>query len=207
MPKTYVPRATEPVIAIKLTDDLMAENGKWMVIGNDDKIVFFEDDQFGVLFEEAQVAGKLITVGTPIEPKTAPVEAPKKAEKLKKKPSRTESGYFTTQAGRFFYYLRSLGGKGSTSQISLLVKDPQDQNKGSVSAALGIGRDNGWATSKKVKTEYGPDRLQWTVTPLGAATADKYGVRCFTDHGLTVPPDAATPAVALAGHFKDRHNG
>jgi hypothetical protein len=195
---TYTPKLTKPVVAARLTTDLMVPAGDWVVIDPETGTVAqFTDDQFAMIYSAAARAAQ---APKPQQPKSA-----KTSKTVKSGSNRTVEGALRSQLGRIFYYLRSLGRPGTTHELYPAVLHAVDQNKKSVSAALTVLRDLGLVSSRDVSKNRAV-KMVWEPTTRGCEAFDALGPVCFTSQELQVPPDAVTSApVALARAWEGRH--
>lgn len=210
MKLNYIPRPQQPVVAAQAAEDLVVPAGDWVTITSEGTITQWTDKDFRATFVMAPVAPEPESESAPEEIVAGPREkAPRKIRKPTKISGRVVANIFRVQAGRMFYYLRSIGRPARTPEVWEAILDERDKTKSTISACLCILRDMGYVTSEK--SGWPEIGNIWAVTEKGIAAADQFGVECFTRYSMQVPPDRYTsrvppPASRLAEAWQERHN-
>ena len=217
MATTYVPKARASIVAARLKQDLIAGKGDWVTIDDDNNIRSFTDIEFRSVYsvgaaEAAPVAPVAAAdAPDPMPRKTRGRRAPTvmrapRAVRIAGAPPRivdpqthrNVENIMNTQAGRFFWLLRSFGRPMTAPGVRSIV--PAYDNPKSVSAALSLLLHLGYVTKGMRLNSH----ALWSPTQTGCEAFDRSGAECFTRYGLPVPPAArpdaaaAPPAVAPA---------
>lgn len=204
MPTTYVPRAHRAVTAVQLKADLLVEKGHWITIDEDDEVNQLSPEEFQSIYgapalkavpkavPKAETNADYIrrVAATNVRSPTAKPSRPH--AKGASARGRTIESALTSQPGRIFFYLRSLGRASLTSDIYPLVTNELDQNKSTISAALCVLRDLGLVSADR---EDGSNRNFWNPTSLGIDSFDEFGLECFLKYALPIPPLHTFPGV------------